>query len=53
MEGRGRMVAICVNFESKQVLEMLTFTVIESLVVDQSPISVFIALFAFSQFKSS
>ena len=52
-EGRGRIVAICVNFARRHVLVMFTLAVIESLVVDQIPISVFMAFIAFSQFKSN
>ena len=42
------MVAMWVSLESRQVLVIFTFAVIESLVVGQSPISVFMALIAFS-----
>ena len=52
-EGRGRMVAIWVNFERRQVLVIFTLAVVVSFMVDQAPISVFIALIAFSQFTSS
>ena len=47
------MVAIWVNFERRQVLVIFTLAVVVSFMVDQAPISVFIALIAFSQFRSS
>ena len=50
--GRGKMVAMCVSLESKHVLVMLTFAVVDNLVVDQTPISVFIAFIAFCQLMS-
>ena len=41
------------NFASRHVLVIFTLAVVESFVVDQIPISVFIAFIAFSQFRSS
>ena len=34
---RGKMVAMCVSLESKHVLVMFTFAVVDNLVVDQTP----------------
>ena len=52
-EGRGRIVAICVNFVSRHVLVIFTLAVVESLVVDHIPISVFMTFITFSQFRTS
>ena len=51
--GRGRMVAMCVSLESNNIFVMFTFAVLDSFVVDHIPISVFIALIAFSQLTFS
>ena len=47
------MVAIWVNLDKRHALVMLTFAVVESLIVDQIPTSDLIALIAFCQFISS
>ena len=52
-EGRGKIVAMWVNLESRQVLVMFTLAVVVSFMVDQAPISDLTALMAFSQFRSS
>ena len=52
-EGRGKIVAMWVNLESRQVLVILTLAVDVSFMVDQAPISDLTALMAFSQFRSS
>ena len=49
--GSGRMVAMCVNLERRQVFVMLTLAVLESFSVDQIPISVLMAFTALSQFS--
>ena len=52
-EGRGKIVAMWVNLESRQVLVMFTLAVVVSFMVDQAPISDLTALMAFSQLRSS
>ena len=49
--GSGKMVAMWVNFDRRQTLVMLTLAVLESLSVDQAPISDLIAFMALSQFS--
>ena len=51
--GRGRMVAMWVNFDKRHVFVILTLAVLESFNVDQAPISDLMAFIALSQFSSS
>ena len=51
--GRGKMVAMWVNFDNRHVFVMLTFAVCVSFSVDQAPISDLMAFMAFSQFSSN
>ena len=51
--GRGKMVAMCVNFDKRHVFVILTFAVLVSFKVDQAPISDLMAFMALSQFSSN
>ena len=49
--GRGKMVAMWVNFDNRHVFVILTLAVCVSFNVDQAPISDLMAFMAFSQFS--
>ena len=51
--GRGRMVAKCVILDSRQALVMFTLAVVVNFMEDHRPISVLMALMAFSQLMSN
>ena len=51
--GRGKIVAIWVNLDRRQILVILTLAETDNLVVDQIPISVLTELIAFRQLSSN